>query len=256
MRKLLVFAGFALLLSGCGWLNPNIMLKTGKDFQYTKFPDSTTNTKEYRLSPNDLIEFNIYSNDGFKLVDLTSSGSGNVNFRLQNSLEYLIDPEGFSKLPILGRTKISGYTIKEAQVFLEEKYAAYYIKPFVIIRVINKRVIIFPGNAGSAKVINLSNNNTSLIEVIALAGGITDDGKAKQVKLIRNNTSGTKDVFLIDLSKIEGIKQGSMVVQANDIIYIEPRRRISNKLVQEIAPVVSILSSIFVVMTYSRLLSR
>jgi polysaccharide biosynthesis/export protein len=254
MRKLLLLLGLALFFTGCGWLNPNIMLKTKKGFQYTTFSD-TINTKEYRLSPNDLIEFSLFSNEGFKLVDLTSLGSSNPNFRIGNSLEYLIEINGSAKLPILGMTKLSGYTIKEAEMMLEEKYAVFYNKPFIILTVLNKRVIVFPGSAGDAKVISLHNNNTTLIEAIALAGGIADDGKARQVKLIRAR-GDQHDVYLIDLSKIAGIKEASMVVQANDIIYIEPRRKISSKIVQEIAPIISILSSLFIVFTYSKAITK
>lgn len=254
MRKLLLLLGIVLFFSGCGWLNPNIMLKTKKGYQYTKFSD-TVNTKEFKLSPNDLIEFSLFSNEGFKLVDLTSIGSNNPNYRLGNSLEYLIEIDGYCKLPILGRIKLSGYTIKEAEMMLEEKYTAFYNKPFIIISVLNKRVIVFPGSAGDAKVISIRNNNTTLIEAIALAGGIADDGKARQVKLIRAKDD-KHDIYLIDLSKIEGIKQASMVVQANDIIYIEPRRKISSKIVQEIAPIVSILTSIFIVLTYTNAVTK
>jgi polysaccharide export outer membrane protein len=254
MRKLLFFIGFSILISGCGWLNPNIMLKTDKDFQYTKFSD-TVNLKEYRLSPNDLIEFSLYSNNGFKLVDLTSLNSANMGYRFESSQQYLVEADGLCKLPILGRIKVGGLTMKEVEVTLEEKYATFYKDPFVIVKVLNKRVIVFPGSAGDAKVIPLENNNTTLIEAIALAGGIADDGKAREVKLIREN--GDKhDVYLIDLSKIEGIKQASMVVQANDIVYIEPRRKVSSKLVQELAPIVSILTSIFIIITYSRAITK
>jgi len=230
------------------------MLKTKKGYQFSKFSDST-NLKEYRLSVNDLISFNLYSNEGFKLVDLTSLNNANTGYRFENTLEYLIEVDGFCKLPILGKTKLSGYTIKEAEIFLEGQYAAFYNKPFIIVTVLNKRVIVFPGSAGDAKVIPLHNSNTTLIEAIALAGGIADDGKAAQVKLIRAN-DGKNDVYLIDLSKISGIKQANMVVQANDIIYVEPRRRISSKIVQEIAPLISILSSIFIVLTYSQAITK
>jgi polysaccharide export outer membrane protein len=254
MRKLLLFSGIALLLSGCGWLNPNIMLKTSKDFQYTRLADSS-NSKEYRLSPNDIIEFSLYSNDGFKLVDLTSLNEANRGFRLENNVEYFIQTDGTCKLPILGNTKVAGLTIRETEMMLQDKYSAHYIKPYVIVKILNKRVIIFPGSAGDAKVITLKNNNTTLIEAIALAGGIADDGKARQVKLIRQNND-KHDVFLIDLSKIEGIKHATMVVQANDIIYIEPRRRISSKIVQEIAPIISILSSLFIVFTYTNAITK
>jgi polysaccharide export outer membrane protein len=249
MRKLLLFAGIALLLSSCGWLNSSVMLKTGKNYQYSKSPDSTKNA-DYIISANDVIEFRIFSNDGFKLIDLTSLNQSNRDYQMNNRMDFLVEFDGFVKLPILGRTKLTGLTIREAELMLEEKYASYYVKPFILMSVQNKRVIIFPGNAGDAKVIPLLNNNTTLIEALALAGGISDDGKAQKVKLIRR--IGDKDeVYLIDLSKIEGIKQANLVLQANDIIYVEPRRKIANKALAEIAPIVSLLTSTLVLILYT-----
>ncbi len=231
------------------------MLKTTKDYAYAQKPDST-NAVNYKISPNDIIEFSLYSNDGFKLVDLTSiAGAGSNVYKVQNSMEYLVESGGEVKLPVLGNIKISGYTITEAQTFLEEKYAAFYVRPYVILKVVNKRVIVFPGSAGDAKVIPLLNNNTTLIEGIALAGGLADDGKAKMVKLIREN-KGAHDVYLIDLSMIEGIKQGSMVLQANDIIYVEPRRRYTIRFLQEAAPIISIITSAFILYSYSKIISK
>lgn len=255
MQKLLYFSVCLLFLSSCSWLNPSIMLKTTKDYAYAQKPDST-NAVNYKISPNDIIEFSLYSNDGFKLVDLTSiAGAGSNVYKVQNSMEYLVESGGEVKLPVLGNIKISGYTITEAQTFLEEKYAAFYVRPYVILKVVNKRVIVFPGSAGDAKVIPLLNNNTTLIEGIALAGGLADDGKAKMVKLIREN-KGAHDVYLIDLSMIEGIKQGSMVLQANDIIYVEPRRRYTIRFLQEAAPIISIITSAFILYSYSKIISK
>jgi polysaccharide export outer membrane protein len=255
MQKLLFFSILILLLSGCTWLNPSIMLRTGEEFKYAQTPDST-NAADYRISPNDIVEFSLYSNDGFKLVDITSLNSSNANaFRIQNNTEYLVESNGDIKLPVLGKLKLSGYTIRDAQSFLEEKYSAYYIRPFVILKVINKRVIVFPGSAGDARVIPLVNNNTTLIEGIALAGGLADDGKAKMIKLIREN-KGSHDVYLIDLSVIEGIKQAHMVLQANDIIYVEPRRKYAIRFLQEAAPIISILTSAFILYSYSRIITK
>ncbi len=253
MRKLLFLVGIVLFLSSCGWINPSIMLKTGKEYKYSQNPDSSK-ASNYKISPNDILEFSMYSNDGFKLVDLTSLNSANVGYRFETDIQYLVESDGTVKLPVLGRMKLIGYTIREAESLLEEKYASFYVRPYVIMSVSNKRVIVFPGSAGDAKVIPLQNNNTTLIEAIALAGGIADDGKAKMVKLIRQNND-KHDIFLIDLSKIEGIKQGSMVLQANDIIYVEPRKKYASRFIQEVAPIVSILTSIFVLITYTSALS-
>lgn len=254
MRKLLLLAGIALLFSSCGWLNSSIMLKTGKNYQYSKNPDSTKNA-DYIISANDVIEFRIFSNDGFKLIDLTSLNQTNRDYQMNNRMDFLVEFDGNVKLPILGRTKLMGLTVREAELMLEEKYASYYVKPFVLMSVQNKRVIIFPGNAGDAKVIPLLNNNTTLIEALALAGGISDDGKAKKVKLIRR-INEKDEVYLIDLSRIEGIKQANLVLQANDIIYVEPRKKYASKVLAEVAPIVSLLTSAIILITYADRLSQ
>ena len=83
-------------------------------------------------------------------------------------------------MPTLRRVKLSGYTISEAEAFLEEAYSVDYINPFVILRVTNRRVIVSTGQGGASTVVKLDNANTRLIEALASAGGIMDRGKAKQ----------------------------------------------------------------------------
>lgn len=213
------------------------MFQTGIDYQYAKKPDSTT-IAEYKISANDILSFTIYSNDGFKLIDLTAFGSSSGG--AANSI--LVESDGNAKLPILGRKKLMGLTIREAEQMLEESYSAFYVKPFVIAKVMNRKVILFPGGTGEAKVIELKDNNTTLIDVIAGSGGISENGKAKKVKLIRN-VNKKHEVYLIDLSTIKGINDSYIVLQANDIIYIEPRKRISRNVLQEMVPILSLLST-------------
>lgn len=119
------------------------------------------------------------------------------------------------------------------------------------LRVINKRVMVFPGRAGDARVVSISNNNTTLIEALALAGGISDNGKAYKVKLIRNKDNVPK-VYLLDLSKMENVKLGQIKVQTNDIIYIEPRKRYATKALEELTPYLALLSTSLVFYTLFR----
>ena len=176
------------------------------------------------------------------MVDLISTGTNNAGFRFD--YEYFVDSKGYVKLPLIGNIKIAGLTIVDAQNYLEQVYSDYYVKPYVNIKVTNKRVIVFPGNGGDAKVLYLNNNNTTVIETIALAGGIAVDGKAYKVKLIRNDEDNKKPkVYLMDLSTIDGLAVGNSVVHANDIIYVEPRYRVARTLVGEITPIVSLITS-------------
>ncbi len=251
MRKLLYLFGFLLFFSSCGLLNQNNMFKTGFDYQYAKTPDSSK-TSEYKISTNDLLSFTMYTNDGFKLIDLTafttSSGSGGIGNSTAVANLYLVETDGYVKLPVLGRRKLIGLTIREVEQMLEESYSAFYVKPFIIVKISNRKVILFPGNTGDARIIPLTNNNTTLIDVIAIAGGISLNGKAKQVKLIRD-VNKKHEVYLIDLSTIKGIKDAYLVLQANDIIYIEPRKRVSSKVLQELTPILSLLSTTILTFT-------
>lgn len=237
-----------ILIQSCG-INSSMMLKTDKDYSFDTIPDKKNDS--YKLSANDIIQLRLYSNNASKLIDINQ---GNSTINMNNStIDYLIDENGFVKLPILGETDITGLTAKEAAELLEEKYSSYYVDPFIIITVTNKRVLVFPGKSGDAMVVNILNTNTTLMEAIALAGGISEDGKAKKVKLIRT-VDDERKVYLIDLSKIEGLKQADLVVQANDIIYIEPRKQIARGIVKEITPLVTILSTVLLVFTTIRVL--
>jgi polysaccharide export outer membrane protein len=219
------------------------MLKTPKDYTYDKIADSLSK-QDYKIESNDIINVRIFSNDGFKIVDLATSN------QVQRIIEidYVVNMDGTCKLPLIGRVKLAGLSVREATEYLEQIYADYYVKPFVFMTVINKRVIVFPGNGGIAKVLNLTNNNTTVIEALALTGGIAEDGKAYKVKLIRNQGDKPK-VYLMDLSKIEGIAVGNTVVLAHDIIYVEPRYRFTRTLLTEITPIISLISSTFLLYT-------
>lgn len=237
--KYLFILSAILGLSSCKIFRSNLMLKTPKDYAYDKIVDSLAK-QDYKIESNDYINVRIFANDGFKIVDLAASTSQFMRFV---DLDYVINQDGTVKLPLIGRVKLSGLSIREATEYLEQVYSDYYVKPFVYLQVTNKRVIVFPGNGSSAKILTLTNNNTTVIEALAYAGGITEDGKAYKVKLIRNPPNGTPKVYMMDLSKIDGVAAGNTVVLAHDIIYVEPRYRLARTLVAEIAPIVSLIST-------------
>lgn len=244
MRKLLLFIPILLLaLSSCKLMRPNLMLQTKKDFNYDKISDSLSR-QDYRIAPNDMMNYRVFTNDGFKLIDLANQVN-NVFYR--NDLEVLVESNGSVKMPMIGYIQLAGLTIREAEKLLEDKYSEFYVKPFVTLRVNNKRVIVFPGNNGVAKVLPLANNNTTVLEALALSGGITEDGKAYKVKLIRNYRTSKPQVFLMDLSKIEGLAAGNTIVLANDIIYVEPRYRLARTLVTELTPIITLLSTSLII---------
>lgn len=237
----------AMVLPGCRNLNPSVMFKTPEDYNFQV--DQTIGNIEYRIAPNDILEVSVFTNDGFKLVDLTATtglpGTGSTDVG-ESAVQYKVEIDGYVKLPIIQKVKIRDMTVREAEKYLEQQYATYYTKPFVLMKVVNRRVLVFPGQGGTGRVINLLNENTSLIEALALAGGIATTGKAYRIKLIRGDYRNPS-VQIIDLSTVEGMKQSNLLLQANDIIYVEPIPKIAQGVLAEITPIVGIITSFFLV---------
>ncbi len=250
MRQLFIFLTSLLFLSSCKIFRSNLMLKTPKDFTYDKLIDSLSR-QDYKVSANDILQIRVATTNGSKLIDLTTVTTAVY----RNDLEATVESNGDLKLPLLGRINVLGLTLKEVEKLLEEKYSEQYVDPFVTLRITNKRVIVFPGNGGQARVLPVTNNNTTVMEAIANAGGILEDGKAYKVKLIRANPDPSQKpfVYLMDLSRIDGLIVANSKVQANDIIYVEPRYRPLATFNKEIAPVLTLITTSFILYQFYRL---
>lgn len=219
------------------------MLKTKRNYPFDKL--DSTGSADYVISPDDKITLRLFANDGFKLIDLTSQQSQQSQIQRsgQNNMQfYRVQADSTADLPAIGDVKVAGKTIRQAEDFLEKEYEKFYVKPWAQVQVINRRVMIFPGAYGQARVLTLINENTTLMEGLAQSGGLAQNGKAKRIKLIRGPISNPQ-VYLFDLSTIEGYKQANITLQANDIIYVEPIRNNVTQAIREIAPVLSIVTS-------------
>jgi len=243
---LIVILGLS--LGSCRILNPSIMFRTDKKYNFDIPPDTLSG--QYRISPNDFISFQLFANDGFKIIDMMNNsgqqggGGAQMMQMMQNGFRYLVLPDSTVKVPILGYIKIAGKTIREAEIFLQEQFSIFYNDPFVILSVQNRRVLVFNGSDGLGGVIPLTNENISLIEALALSGGITQSGKAYKIKVIRGLSEGKEpQIFQVDLSTIGGLADADMVMQANDVIYVEPRLNIASDALREITPIVSLITT-------------
>src|SRR2546423_410588 len=115
MLRILRFFIVACLFSSCKILTPQVMFKTDKK-NLSSDTSSTLKNREYLLAPNDKFEMNLYSIEGYKLVDITASAGGGQS----GGISYIIELDGTAKLPIQGKIQLSGLTLREAEKYLEE----------------------------------------------------------------------------------------------------------------------------------------
>lgn len=244
--QFIIVFGLLLLMSSCKVFYPNMMFKQ-KDYQY--FELAQKEVDEYVIKKGDQFSLRVYSRDGFRLIDIMSGtntvqGSGGGTF--------LVDNEGFAKLPIIGEFYVNGYTESELERIMEEKYSNLFVDPYIILTVSNRRAFLFKGS--TASVVSLNESPTNLFEVIAKSGGISGELKAYKIKVIRGDLKNPQ-ITIIDLSSLEGMRNADLIVQSNDIIYIEPRRRILSDALREFTPILAwattIITTIALIRSYS-----
>ena len=107
----------------------------------------------------------------------------------------------------------------------------------------NRRVVVFPGQGGNARVIQITNEYVTVIEALAMAGGLSQGGKAHKIKVIRGNLNNPT-IYKLNLSTTEGLAEANMYyVKANDIIYVEPSYFAGRQILQTTSQIVSLISS-------------
>jgi polysaccharide export outer membrane protein len=234
----------SVVAASCSSYKQNIMFKPGEGFKAdTKALE--TAEKNYVIQVNDYLKLDVYSNKGERIIDpngelySTTNGNGSQNQSTRIPPSYLVTVDGLVKFPMIEPVSIVGMTIREAEIRLQSEYNRYYKECYVILTFSNKRVIVLGAPGG--QVIPLINENVSVVEVLAMAKGLGNgnDGKSSNIRLIRGNNA-----YVLDLSTIEGIKQGNMIVQPGDIIYVEPTRRPFAEGARDLAPVLSLVISL------------
>lgn len=188
-------------------------------------------TYDYKIQPEDNIhvrfesltpqEYDIF-NRGFNGMQ-----NQNMNMNLNQSnailIGELVDPNGEIAYPVIGKVKVAGLTVYEAQNKLQSLADQYLESPIVKVRLINFRFTML-GEANREGTTVLPNNRVGFIEAIGLAGGLTDLADKRNIKLIRQE-NGKVEVSYIDLLDEEFVKSPEYFVHQNDILIVPALRQ-------------------------------
>lgn len=239
-RRFLVACSL-LLAVGCSSYRQNLLFRPTTTHPGNAPLESHTD-RNYVIAVNDQLKLDVFSNNGERIIDpngeLVRENNGiqqGQTARPQPS--YLVAIDGSVKFPLIDGINLAGMTIREAEVKLQTEYNKFYKECYVLLSFVNKRVVVLGSPGG--QVIPLVNENVTVVEVLALAKGIGNDGKAHNIRLIRGDQT-----FVLDLSSLDGLAKNNMVVQPGDVIYVEPIRRPFAEGARDLAPVLSLVLSL------------
>ncbi len=176
--------------------------------------------KPYTIGMGDILSASIFAGGTTQeAMDLTVSSKGTINF------------------PFLGEIKAAGLTIPELTDAITRPLAQdYFVNPQVIISVkdYKSKKVYITGAVEKPGLYTLE-GSTSLLELIAKAGGLTKDrgnvayilkGPMKEMqdseeidKLVRQKKA--VEINLRDLLD-KGLGAGNIELEANDVVYIQP----------------------------------
>ena len=252
MKKLILYILVAFAVSSCSTLDKSRMLKTPTNYKFKAFADSINYKKPYKIAVDDEVAIQMYSNDGYSIIQLTTGGAGGGNGSAGGNVgggaggnSYKVRTDSTIKVPLIGRIKVAGLSLAEVEAKIELKLVNQFNSPFVICRISNRRVYLFQGGYNSS-IVELQNENTTLFEILAGSGGIYQEGNASRIKLIRGDLKNP-DIYLVDLSTIDGMKTANLNLMAGDIIYIDPFINYASRISSDVGSIFGFLSTILLV---------
>ena len=237
--KQIIFGVLLMLTSSCGVYNSNKLLAPSKDPSYT-ISSYEGQTADERIQSGDELRIKIYPNSGEQAL-LSIAALGEEEGPAVQGDGFVVNSSGEITLPLLGSISVQGLRLEELEAQLTEKLATIIQAPYVEITVVNKRVLLFNGK-GAGQVIPLKNEGTTLMETLAIGGGVKDFGKSNEIKLFRQE-NGQRKIYEFDLSEMNQLKNTDVIIKNRDIIVINHNPRNVKNTLREIGPWLSILTS-------------
>lgn len=138
--------------------------------------------------------------------------------------QYLVDNEGKINFPVLGELYVGGMTKKETERMIVDRLKPYMKEePIVTVRMVNYKISVI-GEVARPGTFTINNEKVNLLEALAMAGDMTVYGKRDNVKLIREDANGKREIVTLDLNKAETILSPYYYLQQNDIVYVTPNK--------------------------------
>ena len=211
----------------------------------------------YKIKINDRLAIRNVQNKEFGATASTSSNSStssSTGGAIYSVLSYPVDLDGQVNLPAIGKIEVVGLSRREAAIKIQELYAKQLLRdPIIELSVVNLKVTLL-GEFSKQGNFLLERDNTTLIDIIGEAGGITKTADPKTLKIIRGDRTNPEIIY-VNLNDINSLASKKLVLQNNDIIVLQQTKSSAtteklqsyNNLLQPLLVVVNLAVLIFTI---------
>lgn len=222
----LVCVTFLLILNSCSARKEHSLFNADSDMVTDTIKrvyvvnDQGISDNYYKIKVGDQLSVRNLQNPEFGSIGTTASNVSSISGGSTSVLSYPVESDGMVNLPAIGRVEVAGLSRREAALKIQDIYKTKLLKdPIIELMVVSLKVTLL-GEFGKQGNFLLEKENTTLIDIIGEAGGITKTADPKTLKIIRGDRSHPEIIY-VNLSDINSLASKKLVLQNNDIIIIQ-----------------------------------
>ena len=228
IKSFIIFCFCALLMASC---------TSYKNVPYLQNPEVVNSFTEElpmydaTIMPKDLLTITVNTSDPDAAAPFNLVVQSPINVARTSSLtqqpslqQYLVSNEGIIDFPVLGRIHVGGLTKNQAEDLIREKLGDYLKEvPIVTVRMSNYKIAVL-GEVAHPGMFTVNNEKVNIFEALAMAGDLTVWGMRDNVKLIREDAAGKREIINLNLNNAEIVTCPYYYLQQNDILYVSPNK--------------------------------
>lgn len=184
-----------------------------------------------QIRPKDLLTITVNTTDPEAAAPFNLTVQSTINSQQTQTVtqqaalqQYLVDNQGNIDFPVLGKLTIGGLTKNEAENMIREKLQPYLREtPIVTVRMVNYKIAVL-GEVAQPGTFIINNEKVNVLEALAMAGDMTIWGLRDNVKLVREDDHGKRDIVILNLNQADIVDSPYYYLQQNDILYVSPNR--------------------------------
>ena len=186
-------------------IQPNdqlVIMVTAKDMDVVK-------PFNQNFSSGQILQYSLPSNNAPTQSQTSASGP-----------TYVVDSQGNIEFPVIGKINTENKTTEELRDILKKEISKYVVNPQVSVKNTNYKITVL-GEVNRPGTYNIPEAQTTVLEVLGLAGDLTIYGNREDILVLRN-IDGTMTKERLDLTKADFINSPYFYLKQNDVIIVSP----------------------------------
>lgn len=185
--------------------------------------------QEFTIKPNDWLVINIKSDNYILNNDKEFSSSSTSRPVSINQIQggaayfvsYLVDSTGHVNLPLIGKVKLQGLNLSEAENAVRNEVAKFYKSSEIFVQIKNAQLFFtVVGEVQLQGLYQMPANNLSVLEAVAISGGLTPVANRSYIRLVRMYDNHPK-VYTLNLNDLSTLTRPEFFIQPKDVIIVD-----------------------------------